>query len=34
MFECILKKVKSIDKNNGSYTEKYQYYMLFTGLLK
>ena len=23
-FECILKKVKSSDKNNGSYTEKYQ----------
>ena len=23
-FECILKGVKSSDKNNGSYTEKYQ----------
>ena len=23
-FECILKKVESSDKNNGSYTEKYQ----------
>ena len=23
-FECILKEVKSSDKNNGSYTEKYQ----------
>ena len=23
-FECILKRVKSSDKNNGSYTEKYQ----------
>ena len=23
-FQCILKEVKSSDKNNGSYTEKYQ----------
>ena len=23
-FECILKRVKSTDKNNGSYAEKYQ----------
>ena len=23
-FECILKRVKSSDKNNGSYTEKYE----------
>ena len=23
-FECVLKEVKSSDKNNGSYTEKYQ----------
>ena len=23
-FECLLKRVKSSDKNNGSYTEKYQ----------
>ena len=23
-FECLLKRVKSVDKNNGSYTEKYQ----------
>ena len=23
-FECILKRVKSSDKNNGSYTKKYQ----------
>ena len=23
-FECLLKRVKSSDKSNGSYTEKYQ----------
>ena len=26
-FECILKGVKSSGKNNGSYTEKYQYHI-------
>ena len=26
-FECIFKEVKSNDKNNGSYTEKYQDYV-------
>ena len=26
-FECILKRVKSSDKNNGSYTEKYQHHI-------
>ena len=28
-FECILKEVKSSDKNNGSYTEKYQDHVSF-----
>ena len=26
-FECILKRVKSSNQNNGSYTEKYQAYI-------
>ena len=26
-FECLLNRIKSSDKNNGSYTEKYQYHI-------
>ena len=29
-FECILRGVKSSDKNNGSYTEKYQDHISFS----
>ena len=29
-FECLLKGVKSSDKNNGSYTEKYQAHVPFS----
>ena len=28
-FECLLKEIKSNDKNNGSYTKKYQYQIPF-----
>ena len=33
-FECILKRVKGSDKNNGSYTEKYQDHILAVLLIK